>query len=74
MLTNNDIYKKIKIALDLKDFECIYIFKKGGLEVSRSFCEAIIKSEDNPRFKKLNDHQLECFLQGLIIYKRDLKK
>lgn len=74
MLTNNDIYKKIKIALSLKDAQCMEIFGLGGKEVTRSFCKFVQKSEDNPEFKELTEYELEIFLEGLIIYKRDLKK
>jgi uncharacterized protein YehS (DUF1456 family) len=74
MLTNNDIYKKIKIALNLKSEHVMEIFNLGGMSVTRSFCKFIQKAEDNFEFKKLDDEVLESFLQGLIIYKRDLHK
>lgn len=70
MLTNNRIYKKIKIALELNDRITMEIFKLGGLDVPRSFCKFISISDDREDFRELSDKELETFLQGLITYKR----
>lgn len=69
-MTNNDIYKKIKIALNLKDREVMKIFELGGKTVTRSYCKFILKGENNPEFKPLTTLMLEIFLEGLITYCR----
>ena len=71
-LSNNDIYKKITIALSLKDQDCMRIFEMGGYIATRSYCKFLLKADDNSEFKELTNEALNCFLQGLIIYKREL--
>jgi uncharacterized protein YehS (DUF1456 family) len=74
MLTNNDIYKKIKVALSLQDQDTLAIFYLVGIEKTRSFCKAINSSIDNRHFRPLSDADLDAFLDGLIIYKRELSR
>jgi uncharacterized protein YehS (DUF1456 family) len=70
MLTNNDIYKKIRVALHLTDQEIMKIFKLQNVEVTRSYLKFLGKAEDNPEFREISDKMLKAFLDGLIIYKR----
>lgn len=69
-LTNNDIIKKIRVALQLRDDEIVEILKLVDFEISKSELGAFFRKEDHPNFKRLEDQILRNFLNGLIIHKR----
>ena len=70
MLTNNDILKKIRVALELKDEDIIHILKLADFEVSKSELNALFRKPDHPNYKECGDQLLRNFLNGLITYKR----
>lgn len=70
MLTNNDILKKLRIALELKDDDIIHILKLADFTVSKSELSALFRKDDHPNYVACGDQLLRNFLQGLIIYKR----
>ncbi|WP_081653350.1 DUF1456 family protein [Bacteriovorax sp. DB6_IX] len=72
-LTNNDILKKIRIALSLKDFEIIEILKLSEFEMSKAELSALFRKEDHPNYKECGDQVLRKFLNGLIVKKGDLE-
>lgn len=72
-MQTNSIYKKIKIAFNLKDRDTQKIFMLAGMEVTRSFCRAISRSEDFEDYRSLSEKELYCFLDGLIIFTRGEK-
>jgi uncharacterized protein YehS (DUF1456 family) len=69
-LTNNDVIKKIRVALQLRDDDIVAILKLVDFNISKSELGAFFRSEDHPKFMKLEDQILRNFLNGLIIYKR----
>jgi uncharacterized protein YehS (DUF1456 family) len=73
MLTNNDILKKLRVALNLRDEDIIQILKLAEFEISKSELGAIFRKEDHPNYKPCGDQLLRNFLNGLIIYKRGTK-
>jgi uncharacterized protein YehS (DUF1456 family) len=70
MISNNDILKKLRIALQLKDDDIIEILKHSDFKVSKTELSAFFRNEDHPNYKPLGDQILRKFLNGLIIYKR----
>ena len=70
MLTNNDILKKLRVALELKDDDILQILKLVDYEVSKSELNAIFRKEDHTNYMPCGDQLLRNFLNGLIIYKR----
>ena len=70
MLTNNDILKKLRVALELKDDDILQILKLVDYEVSKSELTAIFRKEDHTNYMPCGDQLLRNFLNGLIIYKR----
>ena len=70
MLTNNDILKKLRVALELKDDDILKILKLVDYEVSKSELNAIFRKEDHTNYMPCGDQLLRNFLNGLIIYKR----
>jgi uncharacterized protein YehS (DUF1456 family) len=70
MLTNNDILKKLRVALELKDEDIIHILKLNNFEITKSELSALFRKEDHPNYKPCGDQLLRNFLNGLITYKR----
>lgn len=73
MLTNNDIMKKLRVALALRDDDIIHILKLSEFEISKTELSAIFRKEDHPNYKPCGDQLLRNFLNGLVIYKRGPK-
>ena len=72
-MTNNDVFKKLRVALFLKDEDIIDIFKLVGFDVTKAELGAIFRSPDAPGYKNCGDQFLRNFLNGLVIFKRGLK-
>lgn len=69
-MTNNDIMKKLRVALHLRNDEIIAICKLVDFNISASELGALFRSEDHPKYMPCGDQILRNFLNGLIIYKR----
>jgi uncharacterized protein YehS (DUF1456 family) len=69
-MTNNDILKKLRVALKLRDDDIIEILKLVDFPVSKSELSALFRAEDHPNYVECGDQLLRNFLNGLIIYKR----
>ena len=73
-MTNNDILKKLRIALHLRNEHIVEILKLVDFNITASELTAFFRSEDHPNYKPLGDQILRNFLNGLIIYKRGVKE
>ena len=73
-MTNNDILKKLRVALKLRNDEIIDILKLVDFRVSESELNALFRNEDHPKFKECGDQILRNFLNGLIIKMRGVKE
>lgn len=69
-MTNNDIFKKLRVALKLRDDEIIKIMKLVDFEISASELGAFFRKEDHPNYRDCGDQVLRNFLNGLIIHMR----
>lgn len=69
-MTNNDILKKLRVALHLRNDEIIEIMKLVGFNATASELGAIFRKEDHPKYKNCGDQFLRNFLNGLIIHMR----
>lgn len=69
-MTNNDILKKLRIALKLRDDNIQEILKLADFEVSKNEINALFRNEDHPNYKECGDQLIRNFLNGLIIYMR----
>ena len=69
-LTNNDVIKKLRVALKLRDDDIIEILKLVDFKISKSELGAFFRREEHPKYMQLEDQILRNFLNGLIIYKR----
>lgn len=69
-MSNNDVMKKLRVALKLNDDEIVNILKLADFAITKSELGAIFRKDDHPNFKPCGDQILRNFLNGLIIYKR----
>ncbi|HDX9577185.1 TPA: DUF1456 family protein [Bacillus pseudomycoides] len=83
-MSNNDILKRVRYALDIKDTDMVEIFNLGGIEVTKEeVLDMFTKLKKSPQNETSNadvvesDYVLTCdnamlesFLNGFIIFKR----
>ncbi len=69
-MSNNDILKKLRVALHLRNSDIVEICKLVEFKITESELTALFRNDDHPNFKKCGDQFLRNFLNGLIIYKR----
>lgn len=69
-MSNNDIMKKLRVALKFTDDDIIEVLALVDFRVTKTELGAIFRKEDHPNFKPCGDQLLRNFLNGLIIYKR----
>lgn len=69
-MTNNDIFKKLRVALSFRDTDIIECLKKVNYEISKSELSAIFRDENHPNYQECGDQLLRNFLNGLIIKNR----
>jgi uncharacterized protein YehS (DUF1456 family) len=69
-MTNNDIMKKLRVALQLRDDDIIDILKLVDFNVTKSELGAIFRKEDHANYKPCGDQLLRNFLNGLVIHLR----
>jgi len=70
MLSNNDILKKLRVALALRNEDIIEILKLVDFDITKGALGDLFRNEDHPGFVEAGDQLLRNFLNGLIIYKR----
>jgi uncharacterized protein YehS (DUF1456 family) len=64
-LSNNDVLKQLRIALELKDDDFIAIMRLAKVELSRSEVTALFRKKGHPNFRDCGDQFLRNFLAGL---------
>ncbi|WP_298427229.1 DUF1456 family protein [uncultured Kordia sp.] len=69
-LTNNDVFKKLRVALKLRDDEIVKILELVDFRISKSELGAFFRNEDHPKYKNCGDQILRNFLNGLVIHLR----
>ncbi|MBA09878.1 DUF1456 family protein [Flavobacteriaceae bacterium] len=69
-LTNNDIFKKLRVAHKLRDDDIIKICALKDFKISKSELGAIFRNENHPKYMECGDQFLRNFLDGLIIHLR----
>lgn len=72
-MSNNDIFKKLRVALQLRDDQIIEILKLVDFQISKSELSAFFRKEDHPNYKNCGDQVLRNFLNGLVIHLRGNK-
>lgn len=64
-LSNNDILRKLKIALSLQSGDMLQIFKLVDTRLSEHELSAFLRNPKQNQFRKMNDQYLRNFLHGL---------
>ncbi|MEI6880179.1 MAG: DUF1456 family protein [Bacteroidetes bacterium] len=73
-MSNNDILKKLRVALQLKNTDIIEILKLVDFKITESELGAFFRKEDHPNYKPCGDQILRNFLNGLVIHLRGPKE
>ena len=73
-MTNNDILRQLRYALNINDSRMIEIFKLADHEIEQSNLTGLLKKEDEEGFVNCGDAVLGYFLDGLILHKRGRKE
>lgn len=73
-LINNTIFRKLKIALNLKDDDLLAILSLAGLQISKHELSAFFRRPDHKHYRECKDQVLRNFLQGLQIKYRPSDK
>jgi hypothetical protein len=74
MLSNNDILKKLRIALSLHQDDIVKILALVEFNISKGALGDMFRNEDHPNYVVAGDQILRNFLNGLIIHKRGRKE
>lgn len=69
-MSNNDVLKKIRVALKLRDDDIVEILSLVDFKVTTTELSSFFRAEDHPNFKPCGDQILRNFLNGLVIYTR----
>ncbi len=72
-MTNNDVLKKLRIALDLKEADLFAIFALTDHSINKSELSGYFRNPTHKNFKTCSDEVLEAFLDGYIVYRRGPK-
>lgn len=73
-MSNNDVMKKLRVALKLNDTDIVNILALVNFRITKTELGAIFRNEDHPNFKPCGDQILRNFLNGLIIHKRGVRE
>lgn len=70
MINNNDVMKKLRVALKLRDTDIVTILKLAEFEITETELSAFFRREDHPHYRPCGDQIVRRFLDGLIIRNR----
>lgn len=66
-LTNNIIFRKLKIAMDYKDDDILETMLLADFRISRHELSAFFRKKDHKHYRECKDQILRSFLKGLQI-------
>ena len=73
-LNNNIVFRKLKIALNLKDDDMVKILSSAGLRFSKHELNSFFRKPDHKHYRVCKDQILRNFLIGLALqYRTDIK-
>lgn len=73
-MTNNDILKKLRVALQLRDDQIVEILELVDFRISKGEIGNLFRNEDHPKYVECGEQILRNFLNGLVIYLRGTKE
>ncbi|MEJ7609594.1 MAG: DUF1456 family protein [Ferruginibacter sp.] len=69
-MDNNDILKKLRVALSLRNDDIIEILDLVDFKITKGALGDFFRDPYHPGYVEAQDQVLRNFLNGLIIYKR----
>ena len=69
-MTNNDIFKKLRVALMLRDDQIVKILELVDFRITKSELGAFFRDEKHENYMECGDQVLRNFLNGLVIHLR----
>lgn len=72
-LNNNTIFRKLRIALNLKDEDILEILKLVDIEISKHELSAFFRKPGQSQYRECKDQILRNFLRGMQMKYRDNK-
>ncbi|MBP9793430.1 MAG: DUF1456 family protein [Flavobacterium sp.] len=73
-MNNNEIFKKLRVALQLRDDQIVEILELVNFRISKGEIGNIFRQDDHPKFMECGDQILRNFLNGLVIHLRGTKE
>lgn len=73
-MTNNDIFKKLRVALMLRDDQIVDILQLVDFRMTKSELGAFFRDEKHENYMECGDQVLRNFLNGLVIHLRGTKE
>jgi hypothetical protein len=73
-MTNNDIFKKLRVALMLRDDQIVEILQLVDFRISKTELSAFFRVENHENYVECGDQVLRNFLNGLVIHLRGTKE
>ena len=73
-MNNNDIFKKLRVALQLRDDQIVEILELVDFRMSKGEIGNIFRNADHAEFMECGDQVLRNFLNGLVIHLRGTKE
>lgn len=72
-MNNNDIFKKLRVALQLRDDQIVAILDLVDFRISKGELGNFFRDAEHPKYMECGDQILRNFLNGLIIHLRGTK-
>ena len=66
-LSNNDIFKKLRVAHKLRDTDIVEICMLVDFRISKSELNACFRNEEHAKYMECGDQALRNFLNGFVI-------
>jgi len=73
-MNNNEIFKKLRVALQLRDDQIVEIMNLVNFRISKGEIGNIFRQDDHPKYMECGDQILRNFLNGLVIHLRGTKE
>ncbi|WP_116788742.1 DUF1456 family protein [Flavobacterium psychrotrophum] len=73
-MNNNDVFKKLRVALQLRDDQIVEILELVDFRISKAELGAFFRNTDHPNYMECGDQVLRNFLNALIIHLRGTKE
>lgn len=73
-MNNNEIFKKLRVALQLRDDQIVEILELVDFRISKGEIGNFFRNEEHPKYMDCGDQVLRNFLNGLVIHLRGTKE